>query len=97
MTRTLFNARDEPIDVRFAVWPIGALEVGSQARPVRDVCAHAGIGVRLGESARNRVAVEIFKLRRDFAHDARLALGRQRGQRQPLANESVPVTHPSRR
>jgi len=58
-----------------------------------DPGARERVGFRLGRAARDRVAIEVFELRRQFPDDARFAHRSVGGKLQPFADECFPVTH----
>jgi hypothetical protein len=93
LSRAIVQALRPPIDLSSGVRSIDIRERGREPRPVRDLRAGVRVGVRLRQAASGRLAIEVFELRRQLAHDARFALPGQSRQRQVLANVSFPVTH----
>ena len=81
------QALGPPIDVRADVGSIGLPERVPRDVASPGICdAGVSVGVGLGHAAGNRVAVEVFELRRELAHDARFALAREVRQRQTVAD-----------
>ena len=77
LTCVVVQALRPPIDVRSNVRSIGIPEGGCEVCPVGDLRARVGIGVGLRHAARDRLAIEVFELRRQLPHDARFALARE--------------------
>ena len=72
---------------------VGGAKIARQPVPVGDLPLREGVGVGVGLAAGARLAVEVLELDRELAHDARFALGDEIRQREPPANERMPVTH----
>ena len=78
------------------VHAVGALQVAGKLRPIGDLRARVGVGLRIAPAGGDGFAIEVLHLRGQLAHDARLPLGRQVRQRQARSDERLPVTHRTR-
>jgi hypothetical protein len=72
---------------------VGEPDVLRHPLPVVNLLTGMRIGVGLALAIRESLAIEVLELRRQLAHDARLALRRQARQPELPAHERVPVTH----
>jgi hypothetical protein len=83
----------EAIQSRLGMSTICQPDVLGESFPVADLAARVGISVGVAESAGEGVAVEVFQLRGELAHDPGFTLRRQPWQNQPGPDERRPVTH----
>ena len=83
----------QPLDRRPGVRAVGEPQILCHPLPVADLPGGVGVRLGVGFAASDRLAVEVFELRRELLHDPRLALGSQARKLQMRANEGVPVTH----
>jgi len=93
LSRVIVEGLRPAIDVPAGVRPIDVRERRGELCPVRDLRAGVGVGIGLRHAAREPLAIEVFELRRQFAHDTGLARADEARQRQMCVNVSCPVTH----
>ncbi len=93
LSRVIVQALRPAIDVPAGVRPIDIRERRGELCPVRDLRAGVGVGLGLRHAAREPLAIEVFELRRQLAHDTGFAFADEARQRQMCANVSFPITH----